>query len=338
MQRKKPEQPEKEQKHLEKKIVVIGGGTGTFTVLSGLKHFPVELTAVVTMADDGGSTGVLRDEFGVLPPGDVRQCLVALSDEDFVMRKLFNHRYDRGGLKGHSFGNIFISTLEQVTGSIDRAIDVAASILKIRGRVVPVTLDKIALHAELNNGKILNGESAFMEYQLVSKYGIRKIYLDPTGSANPKALNAIEEADLIVVGPGKLYTSILPNFLVKGVSRAFIRSKAKKIFIANLMSQQGHTDSFSVSDYVKTLEQYIGKKVFDTILYNTKNPPEKLVRRYADEGEPVVCTSDCKKSGYELIGKDFLADGVAKTAKKDLLRRTLIRHDPDKLAKILINL
>ena len=321
-----------------KKIVVIGGGTGTFTVLSGLKHFSVDLTAVVTMADDGGSTGVLRDEFGVLPPGDVRQCLVALSDADLVMRKLFNHRYDRGGLKGHSFGNIFISTLEQVTGSIDKAIDVAGSILNIRGRVIPVTLDKIALHAELNNGKTLNGESAFMEYQLVSKYGIKKIYLDPAGTANPKALKAIEEADLIVVGPGKLYTSILPNFLVKGVSRAFIRSKAKKVFITNLMSQQGHTDNFSVTDYPRLLEKYIGKQVFDTILYNTKKPPQQLVRRYADEGEPVVCTPDCKTSGYELTGKDLLANGVAKTAKKDMLRRTLIRHDSDKLAHAVIQL
>jgi uncharacterized cofD-like protein len=320
------------------RIVVIGGGTGTFTVLSGLKHYPVDLTAVVTMADDGGSTGVLRDEFGVLPPGDVRQCLVALSDADQVMRKLFNHRYDRGGLKGHSFGNIFISTLEQVTGSIDKAIDVAGSVLNIRGRVVPVTLDQIALHAELANGKVLNGESAFMEYQLVSKYGIKKIYLDPVGSANPKALKAIEEADLIVVGPGKLYTSILPNFLVKGVARALQRSKAKKVFIANLMSQQGHTDNFSVTDYARTLEKYIGKKVFDTILYNTKNPPQMLVRRYADEGEPVVCTAACRKSDYELVGRDLLAEGVAKTPKKDLLRRTLIRHDPDKLAKILINM
>ncbi len=307
-------------------------------MLSGLKHHDVDLTAVVTMADDGGSTGVLRDEFGVLPPGDLRQCLVALSDEDTVMRKLFNHRYDRGGLKGHSFGNIFISTLEQVTGSIDKAIDVAGSILNIRGRVVPVTLDQIALHAELENGKVLNGESAFMEYQLVSKYGIKKIYLDPVGSANPKALEAIEEADLIVVGPGKLYTSILPNFLVKGVSKAFLRSKAKKVFVANLMSQQGHTDNFSVSDYARALERYIGKNAFDTIIYNTKNPPQALVRRYADEGEPVVCTAACKQSGYELVGKDLLADGVAKTAKKDMLRRTLIRHDSEKLAKAIIRL
>ncbi len=329
---------QKQTQNPRKKVVVIGGGTGTFAVLSGLKRYPVDLTAIVTMADDGGSTGRLRDEFGVLPPGDLRQCLVALSDADLVMRKLFNHRYDRGDLKGHNFGNIFISTLEQVTGSLDRALDLAGDILNIRGRVVPVTLDKISLHAELINGKVLNGESAFMEYQLVSKYGIKKIYLNPSGSANPKALRAIEEADFIIVGPGKLYTSILPNFLVRGVSKAFTRSRAKKVFVANLMSQQGHTDNFSVADYVKTLEEYIGGRVFDIVLYNTKNPPQALVRRYADEGEPVVCTAKCKKSGYELAGKDLLADGLAKTPKKDLLRRTLIRHDPEKLAKALMQL
>jgi len=324
------------------KVVVIGGGTGTFTVLSGLKHLPLDLTAIVSMADDGGSTGRLRDEFGVLPPGDLRQCLVALSEADLVMRKLFNHRYENGGLSGHNFGNIFISTLEQVTGSIDKALDVAGKILNIRGRVIPVTLDKISLHAELLNGKVLDGESAFMEYQLVSKYGIKKIFLEPSGDANPKALQAIKEADLIVVGPGKLYTSVLPNFLVRGVSNAFIKSKAKKVFIANLMSQQGHTDNFSVTDYVRTLEKYIcngshtGQKIFDTIIYNTKKPPTTLVRRYADEGEPVVCTAKCLKGDHHrLVGADLLAEGVAKTAKKDLLRRTLIRHDSDKLARAI---
>lgn len=321
-----------------KKVVVIGGGTGTFTVLSGLKHLPVDLTAIVTMADDGGSTGRMRDEYGVLPPGDLRQCLVALSEADATMRKLFTHRYQNGGLAGHNFGNIFISTLEQVTGSLDKALDVAGSVLNIRGRVIPVTLDQIALHAELKNGKVLHGESAFMDYQLVSKYGIKKIYLDPQGRANPKALKAIAEADLITVGPGKLYTSILPIFLVKGVARAFMRSRAKKVFIANLMSQQGHTDDFSVTDYARTLEQYIGGKVFDTILYNTKKPPQALIRRYADEGEPVVCTENCKKNGYDMIGKDLLADGIAKTPKKDLLYRTLIRHDPDKIARVLAEL
>lgn len=333
-----PIQQEKSQAK-NRKVVVIGGGTGTFTVLSGLKHYPVDLTAVVTMADDGGSTGRLRDEFGVLPPGDLRQCLVALSDADMVMRQLFNHRFDRGDLKGHSFGNIFISTLEQVTGDLDKALDVASKILNIRGRVMPVTLDKIALNAELKNGKILSGESEFMNYQLVSKYGIKKMFLTPKAKANPKAVKAIKEADLIVVGPGKLYTSVLPNFLVPGIAKAFIASKAKKVYVTNLMSQQGHTDNFFVSDYVKVMEKYIGKKgVFDVVIYNNKKAPSQLVRKYADEGEPVVCSAECLRGDFELIGTNLLSDGLANVPKVDLLRRTLIRHDSEKLAKTILQL
>lgn len=320
-----------------KKVVVVGGGTGTFTVLSGLKRYPVDLTAIVTMADDGGSTGRLRDEFGVLPPGDLRQCLVALSDADFVMRKLFNHRYDRGELKGHNFGNIFISTLEQVTGSLDKALDVAGKILNIRGRVIPVTLTKVDLVTELKNGKVLHGESALTDYQLVSRFGIKKSFLTPAAKANPKALQAIKEADLIVVGPGNLYASLIPNFLVAGIGRAFIASKAKKVYVANLMNKHGHTDDFLVSDYVRTIERVIGKKgVFDSVIYNTKKPAQALVHKYADEGEPVVCGAECLKGDFELIGANLLADSLAKTAKTDLLRRTLIRHDPDKLAKALM--
>lgn len=331
-----------------KKIVVIGGGTGTFTVLSGLKRYPVDLTAVVTMADDGGSTGRLRDEFGVLPPGDLRQCLVALSDADLVMRKLFNHRYDRGELKGHNFGNIFISTLEQVTGSLDRALDVAGEILNIRGRVVPVTLTKVDLVTELKNGKVLHGESALSDYQLVSRFGIKKSFLTPAAKANPKALQAIKEADLIVVGPGNLYASLIPNFLVAGIGRAFIASKARKVYVANLMNKHGHTDDFFVSDYVHILERVIGPKagaargrkkgVFDAVIYNTKKPAQALVYKYADEGEPVVCGTECLQGDFELIGANLLADSLAQTAKTDLLRRTLIRHDSDKLAKVLMGL
>ena len=319
------------------KVVVIGGGTGTFTVLSGLKHYPVDLTAIVTMADDGGSTGRLRDEFGVLPPGDLRQCLVALSEADLVMRKLFNHRYDRGELAGHNFGNIFISTLEQVTGSLDKALDLAGEVLNIRGRVIPVTLSKVHLVAELKNGKILKGESAISDYQLVSRFGVKKIYLTPKAIANPKAQQAIKEADLIVVGPGNLYASLIPNFLVPGIARAFIASKAKKVYVANLMNKHGHTDDFVVSDYVRAIEGVVGKSgVFDVVVYNTKKPAPELVRKYADEGAPVSCGPECKSLGIDLVGTDLLAGKLSAPKKKDLIRRTLIRHDSDKLAKVLM--
>ena len=319
------------------KVVVIGGGTGTFTVLSGLKHYPVDLTAIVTMADDGGSTGRLRDEFGVLPPGDLRQCLVALSEADTVMRKLFNHRYEHGDLAGHNFGNIFISTLEQVTGSLDRALDVAGKILNIRGRVMPVTLDKVKLVARLKNGKIIEGEDKLGDYQLVSRFGIEKIYLRPSAKANPKAIQAMSEADLIVVGPGDLYTSLLPNFLVRGVGSAFARSKAKKVYVANLMNKYGHTDDFCICDYVRVLEGSIGKKdIFQTVVYNSKKPARVLLQKYSDEGEPVSCRPDCMEGHFGVVSAPLLANGIAKKPKNDLLQRTLIRHDPEKLASVLM--
>jgi uncharacterized cofD-like protein len=322
-----------------KKVVVIGGGTGSFTILSGLKHYPFELTAIVTMADDGGSTGRLRDEFGVLPPGDLRQCLVALSPADHVMRKLFTHRYSKGELSGHNFGNIFISTLEQVTGSLDKALDLAGEILHTRGRVLPVTLSKVELVTELKNGKTLHGESELSGYQLVSRFGVKRMYLKPKAKANPKALRALAEADVILVGPGNLYASLIPNFLVPGIGKAFSASKAQKIYVANLMNKHGHTDDFVVSEYVHTLEQVIGKKgVFDAVVYNTKQPARALLRKYADEGEPVLCSDACRKGTFKLVGENLVADELAKTVKKDLLRRTLIRHDSDKLAKTIFKL
>lgn len=321
------------------KIVTIGGGTGTFTVLTGLKKYPVELTAIVTMMDSGGSSGVLRDEFGVLPPGDVRQCIVALSEAGPIMRELLNHRFDRGDLSGHNFGNILISTLEQVTGSLDKALDMIGSIFAIRGRVVPVTLTKTNLVAELNNGKVLQGEHELTEYQLVSKFGIKKLSLRPKATANKKALQAIREADFIIVGPGNLYSSIIPNFLVPGISTAFAKAKARKIYVANLMNKHGHTDDFCVADYVDEIERFAGvRDLFDTVIYNTKPPSPKLVKKYADEGEPVAHDEAAMRPDLAFVGVDIIADAIAKTAKKDMLRRTLIRHDPDKLASAIMAL
>ncbi len=321
-----------------KKVVTIGGGTGTFTVLSGLKKYPLELTAIVTMSDDGGSSGMLRDEYGVLPPGDVRQSLVALSDAGAVMRKLFNHRYKNGALAGHNFGNIFISTLEQVTGSLDKALEVVSKVLNIRGQVIPVTLSKVKLRLELKNGKIIHGEDALRGYQLVSRFGVKRIHLEPRAVGNPKAIQAIREADIIIVGPGHLYGSLIPNFLVDGISKAFAKSKAKKIYVANLMNRHGHTDDFTITDYVDTLERVIGKKgVFDAVVYNTKNPSQALLKRYSDEGEPVTLKSKTKNS-FKVVGANLLLESIVKTKKGDPLawQRALIRHDPDKVARAIL--
>lgn len=321
-----------------KNVVVIGGGTGTFTVLSGLKKYPhLVLTAIVTMADDGGSTGILRDEFGVLPPGDLRQCLVALAKDGSVLRKLFNHRYEKGSLAGHSFGNIFISTLEQVTGSLDKALDTIGNILKIKGSVVPVTLSKVRLIAKLKNGKMLTGENEITSYQLLSRFGIDSLSLSPKARVNPKALAAIAQADLIVVGPGNLYASLIPNFLVPGIGAALARAKAKKVYVANLMNKHGHTDDFTVADYVKTLEHYSAPCSFDMVIYNTKKPPRALLTKYSDEGEPLTDKHGLA-ARYSVVGKDLLSRTIHTQKKKDLLRRTLIRHDSDKLAAAIVSL
>jgi len=317
-------------------VVVMGGGTGTFTVLSGLRAYSdLDLSAIVTMADDGGSTGRLRDEYGVLPPGDLRQSLVALSDAPQIMRKLFSFRYSHGDLRGHSFGNIFLSTLEHMIGDVNRALDIAGEILKIRGSVIPVTLDKIRLIAELGNGKRLQGEQALTNCRLVSHLGLTRIRLVPHAKANPKALAAIKLADLIIVGPGNFYSSIVPNFLVAGIAPALRRSKAKKIFVANLMNREGQTDGFTVATYIATLEKLAGgTKIFDAVLYNTRRPSEALVRRYADEGEPVERGAR-EALSRPIIGKDILAQDLYKPTEGDILQRTLIRHDPTKLAKVL---
>jgi uncharacterized cofD-like protein len=319
------------------RIVVVGGGTGSYTVLSGLKEYPVDLTAIVAMSDDGGSTGRLRDEYGVLPPGDLRQALVALSEASVPLRKLFTFRYGHGDFEGHSFGNIFISTLEQLTGSLDRALALAGDILKIRGAVVPVTLDPVHLVAKLRNGKVLAGERALDDYQLITKFGIERIYLTPVGRANPKALAAIKEADLIVVGPGSFYTSIVPNFLVQGIARAVRASKAKKLFICNLMNKHGQTDGFTVARYVQALEEIAKGTLFDAVLYNTKLPQKRLLRRYADEGEPVLHVAGPVRRGLAVIGEDLIAQALYKQKAGDAIARTLIRHDPRKLARAILS-
>ncbi len=316
------------------RVVVIGGGTGTYTVLSALRAHPVDLTAIVTMADDGGSTGVLRDEFGVLPPGDLRQCLVALSDAPSVMRKLFAHRFDRGSLKGHTFGNLFLSTLEQITGSLNEAIDWAGHVLNIKGTVLPVTLTQVKLIAKLQNGKILEGEKNLSSYQLLSRFGIEDIYLRPKPKANPKALRAIRDADVIIMGPGNMYASLIPNMLVPGIADAVRSSKARKLFVVNLMNKHGHTDHFHVADHVSVLEEKIGGKVFDTVLYNTAVPPASLLRRYADEGEPVPFIKDRRLKGRVVIGEDIIGT-PRKVQKGDVLARTLIRHDQRKLGDVI---
>lgn len=318
-----------------KSIVTIGGGTGQFTLLSGLKKYPVRLTAIVSMADNGGSTGILRDELGVLPPGDVRQCLVALSGADHLMRELFNYRFESGGLRGHSFGNIFLSALEKVTGSFEKGLEISADVLAIRGSVIPVTTRNVALIC--GRGKSMRvGQDAVSTMKITDRNSLR---LRPSARANPRALTAIRKADLIVIGPGDLYCSILPNLLVAGIPQAIRRSRAKVIYNCNLVTRRGHTDGFTVANFVDEIERYIGKGRINYVTYNTRLPDPKLARRYAAEGEPVSAESDSlDRPGLIAVGADLLSRRVVRQKSHDLLKRSLIRHDSDHLAELIVRL
>ncbi len=315
-----------------KKVVVVGGGTGNFVVLTGLKKYALDLTAVVSMADDGGSTGVLRDELGVLPPGDVRQCLVALSDSTHLMRSLMNYRFENGGLGGHSFGNLLLSALEKVTGSFEKAVEEAGKILYINGKVLPVTMNQVRLKMVLNNQKVLEGEREVYLSQDLER-GYKSIYLEPYPTVNPKVIEEIHSADLIVLGPGGLHTSLIPNLLVEGVSDAICKSTARKVFVLNLMNRKGQTAGYKTSHYLKELIQFLGKDIFDHILINVEKPPKELIDEYANEGDLVENDLDDDRIlGARMIGS------LAREKKKDLLRRNLIRHDSDKLAQELMKI
>lgn len=311
-----------------KHVVVIGGGTGTFTVLSALKKYPVHLTAVVSMADDGGSTGMLRDQYGVLPPGDIRRALVALSDSEGILRELFGYRFKEGGLHDHNFGNLFLAALEKITGDFTLALREASIILNVNGEVVPVTLDDVRLYAELEDGKMLRGETQIDIPKSSTRMPIKKIWLQPEAKMNPSVKRVLHHADLIILGPGDLYTSVIPNLLVKGVPEAIRTSKAKKVYVGNLMTKFGETHGFSASDFVSKIEEYLGKKVLDYVIFNSKKPAAAILRKYKKEQEEFVGVDglNTKNKKPKYILADFLDSGG------------LIRHSQNKLAKAILSL
>jgi len=309
-----------------KKIVVIGGGTGVFTVLTGLKHYFDNLTAIVTMADDGGSTGILREEFGILPPGDIRRALVALADSNNkTLSKLFTYRFEEGrGLSGHSFGNLMITALERITGSFEKAIEAAGKILRVRGRILPVTLKTTYLMAELENGRVVRGES---NIDIPSHDGflkIRKVWLKPQASINPAARLAILEADGIIIGPGDLYTSLVPNLLVRGMKEALHKTRGKIIYFVNLMTKFGETSGFKASDFLRVMEKYVGRGVIDFVVINNTRPSPWRFKPYAME----------KAEFVEPDLKNFNKKPVPIVT--GLMRRSgLIRHDSEKVAQVV---
>jgi uncharacterized cofD-like protein len=321
----------------ERKFVVIGGGTGTYTVLSGLKKISDNITAVVTMMDSGGSSGRLRDEFGQLPAGDVRQALVALSNDSSIMRQLFNYRYEKGeGLQGHSFGNLFLTALAEVTGGMENALEEASRILNIKGKVLPVTLSKADLIAEYDDGLVVKGEKDIDAPAHDGKLHINKLSLDTKVEPFEKTLAAISQADVIIIGPGDLYTSLIPNLLVPKVADAICNSKAKKIYIVNLMTKFGQTFGFKASDFVSELEKYLGK-CLNFVLINSKELPKEIIELYKAENDtPVI--DDLNEEGFKVIRADLLAADPIQKAAGDVLQRSLIRHDSDKISKVISSL
>jgi uncharacterized cofD-like protein len=325
-----------------KKIVTIGGGTGSFMLLSGLKKYPIELSAIVSMSDDGGASGVLRDELGVLPPGDVRQCLVALSDASDEMRTLMNYRFTNGGLGGHSFGNLFLSALEKTHKNFLEGVRTAMDILKVKGEVVPVTGSDAHLRMELLDGTFLEGEDIIDHAHFQAK-GVKKLFFRERVKVNPRAVGKILNADIVVIGPGDLYGSILANLIVPEIAKAIRKTRAKVIYNANLTNKKGHTSGFSVDDYVDAIENAIGKGRIDFVTFNTKKPAPKLIEKYSrQEGKGFLVEFEEVKNPkrtYRLIRGNFLKDGVPKKVKGDTIAssRSFIRHDADKLAKAIMD-
>lgn len=325
----------------QKKIVTIGGGTGQFTLLSGLKKYSYDISAIVSMADDGGSTGVLRDELGVLPPGDARQCLVALSDSTETLRTLMNYRFEKGELKGHNFGNLLISALEKITGSFSEGVREATRILNVKGCVMPVSEGDMRLSIVLTDGTKLSGEKELDDNKQIKKIGVREIKLARRIRVNQRAVDAAERANYIIIGPGDHFGSIMPNFLVSGLCRAIKKSTAHVIFIAPLTNKKGHTENFSVDDYVRAIEKCIGKGRIDYVVVNTKHPSRAIVKRYEEEeganslvyAHPGISA----RATYRIVRGDILQRKVVQNMDSDAIAHTraFIRHDSDRLAQAI---
>lgn len=307
-------------------LAVIGGGTGSFHVLSGLRHHPeLELRSIVTMMDSGGDSGRLRDEFGVLPPGDVRRCLVALSDESALLRELFAFRFEEEPLCGRSFGNLFLLTLTRVLGSEKEAIDAMGRLLQIRGRVLPVTWDHAHLVAELADGTTLRGEASIDVPPHDKHVPIRHVRLEPTARANPEALETLRNADAVVLAPGGLYTSTIPNLLVEGVAEALRESPAPLVYVMNLMTRQSETHGYTAARHVEEIARYAGRTP-DAVLAHGDAIPEERIRRYeAEDARPVPVDREALLAlGVRVVREDPLVSAPP-----------LVRHDPGRTAAAL---
>ncbi len=307
------------------KIVAIGGGTGLSMLLKGIKHITNNITAVVTVGDDGGSSGRLREEMGVLPPGDIRNCIAALADDEDLVTKLFQYRFKSGeGLEGHSFGNLFLTALCAITGDMVRAVKESSNVLSIRGRVLPSTLDDMKLVAEMEDGRIIHGESNIPE----AHGKIKRLFTDPSHcKALEEVIVAIKNADLIILGPGSLYTSVIPNLLIDEISKEVVASDAKKIYVCNIMTQPGETDGYAVSDHIQALMKHANsKKVIDAVLVNDFIPSNLADKYRMSHSYPVkVDVENIKRLGIDIFSKKLIEDS----------KEGLVRHSSHRVARAI---
>jgi uncharacterized cofD-like protein len=308
------------------RIVAIGGGTGLSVLLAGLKQHTSNLTAVVTVADDGGSSGLLRSSLGVLPPGDIRSCLVALADDESLMSRLFQYRFpEDGGLQGHSFGNLFVAALAGVTGDFERAVQESTSVLNVRGRVLPATLESVTLHAELEGGERVAGESTITAHDRLPL----RVWLHPgRPAALPQALQAIAAADLVVLGPGSVYTSIVPNLLIPDVREALARTRARVVYVCNVMTQPGETDDHAASDHLRALYRHGAAGVIDDVLVNDTPVSRELAAVYRAGGAAPVTADDGELAalGVHVVHGRLACEG------------DYFRHDAARLADAVLRL
>lgn len=307
------------------KIVAVGGGTGLSMLLKGVKRITNNITAIVTVGDDGGSSGRLREEMGILPPGDIRNCIAALADDEDLVTKLFQYRFKTGeGLEGHSFGNLFLTALVAITGDMVSAVRESSNVLSIRGRVLPSTLDDMKLVAEMEDGRIIHGESNIPE----AKGKVKRLFTDPENCRPlPEVIEAIKEADLIILGPGSLYTSVIPNLLIKEISQEIAASNAKKMYVCNIMTQPGETDDYSVASHVNTIISHAGSnKIMEAVLINDYLP-ENLAEKYklADSFPVKLDSENVKATGVKIVSKKLIQDS----------KEGLVRHSSNRVARAI---
>lgn len=319
------------------KVTVLGGGTGTFVVLSSLKKHNLDIGVIVTMMDSGGSTGRLRDQLGVLPPGDLRQCLVALSEAPELWRKLFLYRFENGDLKGHNFGNIFLSALEKVSSNYNDVLESASYVLHTKGKVIPITFEKTHLCVEYESGHKIKGEGNIDEDN-PERSRVVRVYLEPEVSSNPEATDRLKESDYIIIGPGDLYTSIAPVLITKGIQDVIKNGQAKIIYNLNLMTKSGQTTDYTAKDHVEDITKLIGKQP-DYVIVNNGAIPDDIMKWYSEHNEKVVI-NDLHTNGFPgtIIEEDLIDRHQFSKPSGDVLTRSILRHDSEKLTNILMKI